>query len=213
MTEQDLDARARDFLADAYEQMGDRGNMAIAADIRSKVDSGYSARIALHAVKAALAERPVVDEIAWLIEWPATRQMPVRYWHPSEGHVIDPNHAVRFSRREDAEAMLKRDHLMEARAVEHMWCALSPPSASVEPCCERDSRHGGHQPWCPSSIYYQSQPSASVHARGEALAVAAFFLEQLGAPHMHESIPGAVRIQAEIIAKKARAALNTNREG
>lgn len=59
---------------------------------------------------------------AWLIEWPADRQMPVRYWHPIEGHVIDPNHAVRFCRREDAEAMLKRDHLFGgARPVEHMW--------------------------------------------------------------------------------------------
>lgn len=69
---------------------------------------------------------------AWLIEWPADRQMPVRYWHPTEGHVLDPSHAVRFCRREDAEAMLKRDHLFGgARPVEHMWlarAALGPSS-------------------------------------------------------------------------------------
>lgn len=26
-------------------------------------------------------------------------------------------------------------------------------AVAVGPCCERDPRHGGHQPWCPSSIY------------------------------------------------------------
>ena len=59
--------------------------------------------------------------IAWLIEWPADRQSPVRYWHPTDGHVIDPNHAVRFCRQEDAEAVLKRDALRGAKAVEHKF--------------------------------------------------------------------------------------------
>jgi hypothetical protein len=64
-------------------------------------------------------------ETAWLIEWPETRQMPVRYWHPTEGHVLDPAHSVRFCRREDAEAVLKRDHLFGgAKAVEHIWTQL-----------------------------------------------------------------------------------------
>lgn len=67
----------------------------------------------------------MTDQIsAWLIEWPADRQNPVRYWHPTEGHVIDPNHAIRFSREEDAAAMIKREHLFGgARPVEHMWIA------------------------------------------------------------------------------------------
>lgn len=65
---------------------------------------------------------------AWLIEWPADRQMPVRYWHPTEGHVIDPNHAVRFCREEDAAAMCKRDHLFGgARPVEHKWLDTAAP--------------------------------------------------------------------------------------
>lgn len=60
--------------------------------------------------------------VAWLIEWPADRQMPVRYWHPTEGHVIDPQHAVRFCREEDAHAVLTRDKLFGgARPVEHVF--------------------------------------------------------------------------------------------
>lgn len=62
--------------------------------------------------------------IGWLIEWPADRQNPVRYWHPTQGFVIDPDHAVRFCRQEDAEAVLKRDRLFGgARSVEHLWLA------------------------------------------------------------------------------------------
>jgi len=65
--EVDVEARARELLAAAYEQMGDRGNHAIAADIRSGVDSGYSARIALRAVVAAL-RAPPSDDLRCVIE-------------------------------------------------------------------------------------------------------------------------------------------------
>lgn len=62
--------------------------------------------------------------VGWLIEWPADRRMPVRYWHPTEGYVLDPNDAVRFCRREDAAAVCKREHLFAgARPVEHVWLA------------------------------------------------------------------------------------------
>jgi hypothetical protein len=58
----------------------------------------------------------------WLIEWPATRQDVVRYWHPVDGRVVDPSHAVRFSRREDAEVVIKGLKLIAgAKAVEHGW--------------------------------------------------------------------------------------------
>lgn len=91
-------------------------------------------RRAAEALKTALC---IVSDTtpAWLIEWPATRQDVVRYWHPTEGRVIDPNHTVRFARREDAEAMLKREHLFGgARAVEHMWIgALSSEAPPLSP--------------------------------------------------------------------------------
>lgn len=81
-------------------------------------------RRAADALKALLAANSDAGmATCWLIEWPADRQMPVRYWHPTEGHVVDPNHAVRFCREEDAAAVCKRDHLYHgARPVEHLWC-------------------------------------------------------------------------------------------
>jgi len=97
----------------------------IADAISDSIDMDWSARDGARAVVAVLnkgAPRTKPTETAWLIEWPATRQDVVRYWHPTEGHVIDPNHAVRFCRREDAEAVCKREHLgAGARPVEHMW--------------------------------------------------------------------------------------------
>jgi hypothetical protein len=68
---------------------------------------------------------PHQGDRAWLIEWPANRQQPVRYWHPTEGFVIDPNHAVRFARQADADAMRKRDGLHGgAASVEHIFGLL-----------------------------------------------------------------------------------------
>jgi hypothetical protein len=66
---------------------------------------------------------------AWLIEWPADRRLPVRYWHPTEGYTLDPACSVRFCREEDARAVLKRDRLYGgARPVEHVFdLALSNP--------------------------------------------------------------------------------------
>ena len=36
---------------------------------------------------------------AWLIEWPATDNLPARWWHPKSGWMIDANKAVRFVRK------------------------------------------------------------------------------------------------------------------
>ena len=45
-------------------------------------------------------------QTAWLIEWPANKHDPVRYWHASEPRVMDPNDATAFARKVDAEAMM-----------------------------------------------------------------------------------------------------------
>lgn len=68
MTPDDIPARARemlarDLLASEYEAMDQAGSTAIAADIRSGVDSGYSARIALRAVIKALSAPTAVGEV------------------------------------------------------------------------------------------------------------------------------------------------------
>ena len=92
--------------------------------INDSIDMDWSSRDGAKAVVALLNKAAPLpkSETAWLIEWPADRQNPVRYWHPTEGNVIDPNHAVRFAREEDAGAVCKRDQLRAgARPVEHMW--------------------------------------------------------------------------------------------
>lgn len=65
-------------------------------------------------------------ETAWLIEWPADRHGPTRYYAAGEPPVIDANHALRFARREDAEAVLNRGELRGAtkhgaKVCEHLW--------------------------------------------------------------------------------------------
>jgi hypothetical protein len=61
-------------------------------------------------------------ETAWLIEWPADKYGPIRYWAAGEPQpVIDANHATRFARRDDAVAALYAYADQSAKAVEHMW--------------------------------------------------------------------------------------------
>ncbi len=63
------------------------------------------------------------DETAWLIELPG----PVYCGETKEfgptmlGLVKDSLAAVRFSRKEDAEALIKHFEWDDAKAVEHMW--------------------------------------------------------------------------------------------
>ena len=65
------------------------------------------------------SEEPIT---AWLIEWPATKHDPVRYWHASEPRMMDHHDATWFVRKQDAEAVLKRDGLRGgAHAVEHIF--------------------------------------------------------------------------------------------
>lgn len=72
---------------------------------------------------AAAAVDGDAQKSAWLIEWPASDNMPARWWHPKDGWMLDANKAVRFSRKEDAEAYKREmrigEHLM---ATEHIWC-------------------------------------------------------------------------------------------
>jgi hypothetical protein len=98
---------------------------------RAKADAALivEAVNALPKLIKALSETGRCDEIGWLIEWPADRHGPVRYFSAGEPPVIDPNHALRFARKEDAEAFMKgwvtstRANITGAKAVEHMWCA------------------------------------------------------------------------------------------
>jgi hypothetical protein len=64
-------------------------------------------------------------ETGWLIEWPADDYGPIRYFAAGKPKpVIDHLQATRFSRREDAEAVM-RAFAPEggAKVAEHMWSA------------------------------------------------------------------------------------------
>lgn len=73
--------------------------------------------------------RSVDGSIAWLLEWPANKFQPTRYYAADEHQpVLDPNLATRFCRKQDAMAVGKAlnlapsDNLSDrCRAVEHVW--------------------------------------------------------------------------------------------
>ena len=60
------------------------------------------------AVVARYGDKPrsAVEERGWLIEWPSAEGM-TRWWHPVAGWTIHADHAIRYARREDAEAAIK----------------------------------------------------------------------------------------------------------
>ena len=103
-------------------------------DARRSLRAALNALPAIRgAVRVAPAPEPPVS--AWLIErsrpgfgpvWWAAKQYDVSVpdlWHFSS----DPNHAVRFSRREDAEAVMRalggsvELHESTVRVTEHIW--------------------------------------------------------------------------------------------
>lgn len=65
----------------------------------------------------------MAEETGWLVEWPSDGHQPVRWWHPKHGWTIDVGAAIRFSRKQDAEAFINHnDHPMRwAIATEHSW--------------------------------------------------------------------------------------------
>jgi hypothetical protein len=64
-----------------------------------------------------------LDETAWLIEWPANKHAPQRYFGgKGEPPVMSASDAVRFSREQDAKAVAKDMKLLSGYTiVEHKW--------------------------------------------------------------------------------------------
>lgn len=83
-------------------------------------DNGY-----LLVAGYSITGRDPMATYAWLVEWPGTQDMPVRWWHPEHGWTIDASRALRFARKEDAEAYIERPggagRLNPAVATEHVW--------------------------------------------------------------------------------------------
>lgn len=70
-----------------------------------------------------------MTETAWLIEYASNKWNPARYWAAGEPHpVVDPNHATRFARREDAVAVMGAYAATQAKPVEHSWVDMLAPA-------------------------------------------------------------------------------------
>ena len=79
-------------------------------------------------LEGALEAEPSARLVSgWLVEWPGTLDQPVRWWHPERGWTIDASRAIRFARKEDAEAYIERPggggagRMNQAIATEHVW--------------------------------------------------------------------------------------------
>ena len=69
------------------------------------------------------------DETGWLIEFSQRVSVQPTWYGKTDdglGQTTDSLKAVRFSRKEDAEAVIEDMGWTEATASEHMWC--DPPS-------------------------------------------------------------------------------------
>ncbi len=81
-----------------------------------------------------------VDETAWLVEFPADKYGPIRYWSAADPQpVISADDATRFCRQKDAEAVAHAKGLTNAKAVEHMWMA---PQKATKRALTKGSPHG-----------------------------------------------------------------------
>jgi hypothetical protein len=67
----------------------------------------------------------MADETGWLIEFSQRVSVTPAYYGKTDdglGQTTDNLKAVRFARKEDAEAVIEDTGWTEAKAVEHMWC-------------------------------------------------------------------------------------------
>lgn len=85
------------------------------------------------------------DATAWLIEFSEkVSRTPAYYGHTGEGlgETTDSLKAVRFARREDAQAIINDIGWNEARPVEHMWAdSKCCNDLSPEECAQVPDRH------------------------------------------------------------------------
>jgi hypothetical protein len=91
----------------------------------------------------ALTPSDAVGAPAWLAEWPANNNLPARWWHPQRGWCVDADKAIRFSRKEDADAYIETRQMggTGVFASEHIWLPNAAPvaPAAVAPSDEHQA--------------------------------------------------------------------------
>jgi len=73
------------------------------------------------------------EPTVWLIEWPESDTVPVRWWNPAHGWMRDANAALHFARKTDADCYLSTMKIGESlKVTEHKFvsCPLSRPEHS-----------------------------------------------------------------------------------
>lgn len=90
-------------------------------DARDTAEALVKAYNGMQELIRVAATEGALDETAWLIEWPADRHGPIRYYSHGEQAVIDSNEATRFARKCDAEKVAKVEELAGHKVVDHKW--------------------------------------------------------------------------------------------
>lgn len=115
------------------------------ADVGSRAYTAWQVR---DYARAALAQRQQVPTTAWLVEWRFNGVQWLYLWPSAPGgfsFTADPNSALRFARREDAEACLAWAREVDRRrgagvaggellVTDHEWNASASPQAPAQPC-------------------------------------------------------------------------------
>jgi hypothetical protein len=72
------------------------------------------------------------EQTVWLIEWPESDTVPVRWWNIAHGWMRDANAALHFARKTDADCYLSTMKIGESlKATEHKFVSspLSRPES------------------------------------------------------------------------------------
>jgi hypothetical protein len=68
------------------------------------------------------------DPTVWLVEWPESDTVPVRWWNPAHGWMRDANAALHFARKTDADCYLSTMKIGESLKVAEHKFVTSPLS-------------------------------------------------------------------------------------
>ena len=88
-------------------------------------------------LSSAALDPATVDETAWLIETDEGGSINYFQLAHDDDWSFDANKALRFARREDAQAYIDHIGWTEPRPVEHMWCAPRSPVPSTSSTWQR----------------------------------------------------------------------------
>jgi len=97
--------------------------------------------------------QPPAEETGWLVEWPLSPDSQPRWWHPERGWTIDASRAIRYARKEDAEAAIASGRFVSGVfASEHFWITPTTGGADGSPqdLCPRcgGTHQGRHEGAC-----------------------------------------------------------------